>query len=130
LEREMIERREAEAKVAQLNHELCRRIEELETIIELSPVGIAITSGRDTRVIRGNAALSAMMGTERGGEAFCGSPAYRFRRDGREIAQDELPLHRAITDGLVQENVEFDVIRPDGEVRTLLSNVAPLFDEG
>ncbi|WP_096462582.1 ATP-binding protein [Sulfurifustis variabilis] len=134
LEREMLERRAAEAKIARLNHELRHRLEELQTIIELSPVGIAIADDPECRRVRANSALTAVLGARQGADAVCGAlsgnaAGYRILRDGQDIPPEEIPMRYAIAHGAAVQGAELDVVRADGDTRTLLTSVAPLFDE-
>lgn len=132
LEREMLERRDAEAKIARLNHELRHRLEELQTIIELSPVGIAIADDPECRRVRANSALASVLGTREGAGVMCGaalSNGYRILREGQEIRLNDLPMRYAIANGATVQGAELDVIGSDGAARTLLTSVAPLFDE-
>ncbi|HEX9945131.1 MAG TPA: PAS domain-containing protein [Thermoanaerobaculia bacterium] len=128
------DRYRAEQAVAQLNNTLRQRLEELQTLIDHSPVGIAVAEDPECRTIRVNRALSEMLGLPAGANASFSAPEderppYRLYRDGREIPVDELPMQTCTARGVPLDNVELQVVRSDGTERTILNSVRPLFDE-
>ena len=55
-------RRRAEAEVERLNAQLRTRVTELERLLALTPVGVAIAEDPECRVMRANAALQRLLG--------------------------------------------------------------------
>ena len=62
--------RDLEERVAQrseelrlLNEQLQQRVAELESIMQVLPVGVAVAHGQDCKTITGNAALGEMLGS-------------------------------------------------------------------
>ncbi|MCC6171772.1 MAG: PAS domain-containing protein [Gammaproteobacteria bacterium] len=137
--------------------ELERRRVELQTMLDLIPVGVAVAHDPRAEHITLSPRLAAMLHVEQHGGAF-GEPQqqdaagvgavaglvagadvtrlpvarrktpYRCLRDGRELTRDELPMRLAAIGGCEVRNAEFDVVFDDGEVLHLMSSAAPLFD--
>lgn len=57
-----------------------------------------------------------------------GQRNFRLMQNGREIAPDEAPLHRAAMTGREVRNLELQMCRPEGRSIDLLGNAVPLFD--
>jgi PAS domain S-box-containing protein len=125
--------KQAENRVAELNRNLTRRVVELETLLSLTPIGIAIASGRDCSEVRMNRAFAQWMRKQAGQNvAFIGPDTsrmtFRARIDGRELSREELPLETAAREGRDVE-VELEIIHDDGKVLNLLCYATPLLDE-
>jgi DNA-binding NarL/FixJ family response regulator len=108
-----IERKQAELVIAKLNQDLQRRIEEMQTIFETAPIGLAITEEPGASHIRGNPAIERMLGVREGGELSKGGPtpaAFRCLKEGREMAVEELPIQRAVRGESVTGEV-LDILR-------------------
>lgn len=128
--------REAERETQRLNVELNARIRELDTLLEVLPVGVLICE-RGSDEYRGNPAAFQLMGATgvpRGPVAALKSaPAEAFIArasvNGRPASLDELPLARAFNRGESIHNFRFDAVAHDGRVLSVLSEAAPLRDE-
>lgn len=112
--------------------QLQRRVEELENLLDLVPVGVAISEDAACRQMRANAALLRLLGVDHEVNVFVTAPGaerspWRICRDGRELTDDELPLQRAAASGTAIENEECDLVFDDGRVKRLLVSAAPLF---
>ena len=55
---------------------------------------------------------------------------FRACRNGREVAAEELPMRQAAASGQDVRNAEFDLVFPDGSVRSVYGFAAPLFGLG
>ncbi|MHB1560221.1 MAG: PAS domain S-box protein [Isosphaeraceae bacterium] len=134
--RDVSQRKQTERELARLNQELQDRIGELQTLLEILPVGVWIGDAESRRIV-GNRAANEMLGLSPGtnvspsahdpGES--GRPGFRYLREGKEIPVNELPMRRAIATRQVVKNFEEDVVFEDGRVVTLQGSAAPLFDE-
>jgi PAS domain S-box-containing protein len=98
--------------------ELERRRVELQTMLDLIPVGVAVAHDPRAEHITLSPRLAAMLR----------SAPYRCVRDGRELTPEELPMRLAALTGHEVRNAEFDVVFEDGDVLHLMTSAAPLFD--
>jgi PAS domain S-box-containing protein len=127
-------RTEALAKVASLNRDLRQKVAELEAVINTTPAGIAIAKDPQARHIRGNAALTRLLGVAPDDELSKTAPEgprparYRALRNGRELPTEQLPMQVAARGGTVTD-VEIDILREDGQEVSCRASAAPLFDE-
>jgi PAS domain S-box-containing protein len=128
------ERRQAEAEIQQLNQQLRNRVNELQTLFDLLPVGVAIAQDADCRMIRANPHLSELLRVPIDVNASHSAPPeerplYRLCRDGEELPVENLPMqYVAIHNTEVKDEV-LDLVHPDGTVVKLLSYCSPLLDE-
>ncbi len=114
--------------------ELIRQREELRTMLDLLPVGVAVAHDTRAREVTTSPMLEKMLGLQPGHSASVGSPEHteisnRFLRAGEEVPRDELPLQRAARSGTEVRSVELDLELVDGTLLHLLVNAAPLFDD-
>jgi PAS domain S-box-containing protein len=105
-----------------LNRELSRRVEELETILNLAPVGLTIAGDPNGQYIRANAHQEKLMGTP--AEA---ASCYVYA-DGRELGAEQLPLWRALREGREVPPAEYKVVQPGGNEAFILAQATPLFE--
>ncbi len=126
---EITEQKKAQAEIRRLNDELRRRLDELETVLQAVPVGIAITSDPDAGDIRVNEAGARILGMSAAANASVAAddpPGYRVLKDGIEVPPDDLPIQRAV---LTQAEVpEFLCVveRADGTRIDLRMSALPL----
>jgi len=108
------------------NRELERRVDELQTLFEIAPIGLAVVEDRECRSVRVNPTLARWLsGAGQGEEAHdC-----RFVHDGHALAAGHWPLETTACDGQVFENQALDLECADGSVRHLLGSAAPLRNE-
>ena len=128
---DLTERKRAEQQIARLNQDLQRRVAELQTIFETTPIGLAIAEDAEGHHIHGNPANERMFGLGTGGEFSKAGPrpaGFRCLDNGRELAVTGLPMQRAVR-GETVSGQTMDVVREDGQSFTLYSSAAPLFDE-
>ncbi len=134
LETENVERLRAEQSVVKLNQDLQRRLDEFQTLLDVLPIGIAVTDDPDCRNIWVNRALANLLQVPVGQNISKSGPEagqlpYTMMRDGMEIPPEELPMQVASRTGQRLFHVPMDVVRPDGAVFHTLSYAAPVFDE-
>jgi two-component system, LuxR family, sensor kinase FixL len=125
----LAERRRAAEEIVRLNTDLQRRVDELQTLLDVIPIGIAIAADPECCRIRLNPSLAALCGKEE--KERTGERETRRTR-GSTISFSPspflLPLSQA-AQGLQVREAEFDVVRSDGETLHLLGYAAPLLDE-
>ncbi len=131
---DITQRKQAQEKIVQLNRDLEHRVTELQTLLDVIPIGIGIAEDADCQHIRINASMSAQLGIALGENASKSPPdaeqlPFKIYQDGRELAAADLPMQRSAALGISISGVELDVMQQNGRVVTLLSEVAPLFDE-
>ena len=114
---------------------LAAQLAELETLLQVAPVGIAIAYDPECREIRTNEAFAELLRVPAGMNASlsgadAGMLRFRVFRDGVEVPPHDLPMQRAGRTGRPVSDERIDVVFPDGAVNSLLSYAAPLFDDG
>ncbi len=131
--------RELEQRVAERTEQLRRseeqlqqRFAELETIMQVLPVGVAVSQDPGCEVVTGNAALNQILGAEFGENiSLAGLAAnersFRMYQDGRELIGKDLPLPRAVAAGQLG-SVEIEVRHRSGSTTYLLASASPLHD--
>uniref|UniRef100_UPI00286A1A9F PAS domain S-box protein n=1 Tax=Chamaesiphon sp. OTE_8_metabat_110 TaxID=2964696 RepID=UPI00286A1A9F len=131
---DITDRKVAELKIHQLNHELTEQTDELQTILDTLPVGVAIADDPQCNVIRANRFGQTMLTVSpdtnvsaTGAEAE--TLPFRQYRDGREIPGDQLPMQLATAQGQAIRDVEIQMVRSDGATFDWLITAVPLFDE-
>jgi len=135
LERRVLERTEELQESAQqirgLNELLQQQVAELETIMKVLPVGVAVAHDPQCNWITGNEAMSQMLGVEHGekislsGEGSYGDALYR---NGTRLAIEEYPLRRAASTGSSVGSMEMEIHHGNGEITQVLASANPLFD--
>ncbi|MGD7037429.1 PAS domain S-box protein [Methylotuvimicrobium buryatense] len=128
---DVTDRKLTEKKIDLLNRSLERRVEEMQVIFNTAPIGLCIADGSDVYDIRGNPALEVMLGIPmRVGLSNRSEVmnAIRVMQNGLELANEDLPMRRAVR-GEVVKNQVIDIIRPDSQQITILGNASPLFNE-
>lgn len=126
------DRKCAEERLRHLNDELRRRLAQWETMLDVLPVGVAVTEDPQAEHIKVNPVLAASLGVTVDQNASMsareGRPGYRCFREGHELAVSELPMQQAVR-GIATADVELDVLRADGGRVQLLASAVPLRNE-
>jgi PAS domain S-box-containing protein len=131
---DVTEHKNAERTLQETSQELQHRVAELEALLDIVPVGVAIAEDAECRVIRPNRELARMLRMERGGNASSSAPIEQRpahfvpTRDGEPIPGDELPMQAAAGTGQPVLNHRMDVLFDDASVTSLLGHAVPLFD--
>ena len=107
---------------------------DLEALVETSPVGVVVFDARTGDVRSLNREAKRIGGnlrtTGRSVEQLLEVMRCRFA-DGREIALDELPLSRALSDATTLRAEEIELSVPEGRSVTTLVNATPIHaDDG
>ena len=115
------------------NAELRARLADLETIITMMPVPIAISHDASANHVEINPALAALLGTDTdlnfSSSAGPSSPdkPYRLLRNGKPVAADDLPLQKA-TRTAQEIRDELEIVRDDSIRYHIYGFARPLFD--
>jgi len=134
-ERQWIEDKQKrnEAEIARLNQELQSRVDELQTVLDVVPIGIAIAHDAQCRRITHNPFMSELLGVSAWQNASLTAPEderptnFANYRDGKEVPGSELPMQVACT-GREVRDVELDLICQGRSPRKMLYHARPLFD--
>ena len=132
LEAENTERRRAEESGRLLNVSLLRRVEEVETLIDLVPVGIAIADDPRCDTVRVNRTFAELLQIPPQANASLtqpGPPGFALRRGGVDIPPAELPMHACVARGAPVDDAQIEIHRADGTARKVMIHARPLFDE-
>jgi len=133
--RDITARKQTEKTLWALNQDLQNRVNELQTLFDVVPIGILITNDLEFRNIKANPAFAQILGISPEANASStpvnssSRPSYKVLRNGKEITPDEIPLRYAAIQGVTLEGVEVDIVRGDGAVFNLYGYAAPLLDE-
>ncbi|MBW4615945.1 MAG: PAS domain S-box protein [Desmonostoc vinosum HA7617-LM4] len=129
------DRKQAKAEIVELNQALARSLKELQTLLEVIPIGIGIAEDAQCRRIRVNPTLARQLKIPLDANASLSAaddekPSnFKVYRHGRELQADELPMQYAAANGVEVINAEVEIVYEDGEIALYLVSTAPLFDE-
>lgn len=135
LQREIAERKKAEEEVRRLNADLKNRVQELETLLNVLPIGIGIATDPGCKVIKTNHAFAKLLRLQEEDNASLSATGeeapknFRVLHQGTELKPEELPIQIAASKGMVITDFEEDIVFNDGEKRNLLSYASPLLDD-
>jgi PAS domain S-box-containing protein len=133
LARDITDRKRAEEEIGRLNQELRSRVDEMQAIMDILPMGIGIAHDPECRRITHNPYLSEVTGVPLGKNASFDAPPdeqpdnHRVYQDGKELLPEQMPMQLACT-GVEVRDFEMDIVRTDGGSRKLLCYVRPLKD--
>jgi PAS domain S-box-containing protein len=123
-----------EGRLVDLNRQLRQRLQDLETLLEVLPVGIGIAHDRECSEIRLNPAFAEMLRLPADMPptiaGFAGEGhGFEVVRDDEPVPIEEFPLQQSCATGEPVSDVELDVLFDDGSRRHLLCFAAPLLDD-
>lgn len=128
-----LERIRAEQEIQRLNRELRHHLEELQTIFNVAPVGIAVSRDPQCRVVTGNPACAALLGLSgRAAERLqdaSDSWSRKMLRHGQPVSPSELPMQSAARLGRPIYGEELEIVLKDGQVLNSFVSASPLYDE-
>lgn len=122
--------RDVTAEVGDKEHQR-KQQEELQTILDVLPVGIAISHDAEARNISITPYFSALLGVDHGTDydrLGTNERPYRYLRGGEILEPDDWPMRVAARLGRPVRGEELDVQFHDGRALTILVSAAPLFD--
>ena len=113
-------RKRAHEEIARLNQDLQRRVTELQTLLEVLPVGIGIARDPDCARIDVNPFFARALGLAPGDNASLTAPPdqrptnFTLWVDGRPLPPEDLPLQVAAREGREIRDLEVQVrLEPD-----------------
>lgn len=130
LEKRVEERTE---QLRKSEEQLQERVAELEAIMQVLPVGVAVLHDREGRVITANAALANLLDTTPGEAISMGTKAmqdasFEIFEKGRRLGNDDHPLIQSAKTGQQFGSLELEIRRPQKNPAYLLASASPLFD--
>ena len=134
LAREVRQREEAEEEVRRLNESLQNRLTELQVLLDLLPVGIAIAQDAHSSELRTNQAFARFTGTPAQRKVSISAPpievpmSCKVFHGERELGRDEVPLRRALAENRPVLDVELRITQKDGTEFQVLASAVPLQD--
>ncbi|HEY9667472.1 MAG TPA: PAS domain S-box protein, partial [Coleofasciculaceae cyanobacterium] len=128
------DRKRAEQEIQTLNRELQQRVTELQTLLDVIPVGIAIADDPQCQVVRVNPFFQRIFQVAATDNVSVTSEdavplPFKYFQNGRELSGEELPMDLAAASGIPIRNCELQLVRSDGVRIDLLGHAIPLFDE-
>ena len=134
LNRELEQRvNERTEEIQNLNRQLEQRVAELETIMQVLPVGVAVSQEPECRTFMANAAFASMLGVEPEDnmlmDALAETHGMEVYQQGKRIQAEEMPLHRAARTGKPLGSIDLEIRRREGAATHLLASAIPLFRE-
>jgi signal transduction histidine kinase/CheY-like chemotaxis protein len=134
LAREVEQREGAEENVRRLNESLQNRLTELQALLDLLPVGIAIAQDTHSSELRTNQAFARFTGTPAQKKVSISAPPIeapmtcKIFQGECELGPDEVPLRRALVENRPVLDVELRITHKDGTEFQVLASAVPLQD--
>jgi PAS domain S-box-containing protein len=130
---DITDRVRAEEREAELTAALQQRIDDMEMLLRVIPVGIGIAGDPGGQNVAVNPAFASLLGIPSESNASMNHPngsslPFRVMHNGRDLPHHDLPLQRAARTGVPVAGVENEVVRDDGGRVTLLESAVPLLD--
>ena len=129
LEKRVKERTE---QLRESESQLQERVAELEAIMQVLPVGVAVSQDKEGHVIAANVALTNLLGMEPGvklsAEATYGNASFEVYEGGHRLSPEDHPLLRSAKTGQQLGSLELEFRRADKEPVYVLASASPLFD--
>ncbi len=134
LQADITERQKAKEENLRLTAELRHRVEELQALLDVLPVGVGIASDPDCLGVRGNHFATEFLQLPPNANMSTSAPpderpAYKVCRGGRELTPPEQPMRQACARNTIIRDAEEDIVLPDGQVRTVSVSASPLHDQ-
>lgn len=127
-------RKGIEAELLRTDEQLRHRMAEIESLMDVVPVGVFVAHDRDCRRITGNRAAYQLLRMSVSKNMSKTAPFeeapnhFKVCQNGREMAPEELPVQYAAQNGVEVRNLEWDIHFDDGTVTHVMGSATPLFD--
>jgi PAS domain S-box-containing protein len=131
---DVTEHKNAERALQETSTQLEHRVAELEALLDIVPVGVAIAEDAECQVIRPNRELSRILRLARGDNASSSAPIddrpanFTMTHDGELIPVDDLPMQLAARTGQPVLNSQMEVVFEDASATSIYGQAVPLFD--
>ncbi len=117
-----------------LNRDLNRQVSELQTLLDILPVGVCVAHDPDCLAMTINPAGARLLNISVEDNASKSSPQgeqlpFKVLQNGVEVPPHELPMQYAAEHDTLVHGVEYDILYPDGRIINLLEYASPLHDE-
>jgi PAS domain S-box-containing protein len=131
---QFVQRRRAERQVEVLNLSLRERVQELQTLLDVAPIGIAVAQDPACEHVQVNPAAASMLEISSDDNASLSGPeanrlGFRVMQQGRELSPEELPMQFAAAHNVSLRDIVVDLVHSDGRTLHLLEYASPLLDE-
>jgi signal transduction histidine kinase/PAS domain-containing protein len=125
---------ELQEELRLVNRDLNRRITELQTLLDVLPIGIVVASDPHGMNMTINAAGAKLLNLPPKSNPSKTAPSgdslpFKVLKAGKEIPADELPMQFAAAHETPVQDVEIDILRSDGTLLNLYEYASPLYDE-
>jgi PAS domain S-box-containing protein len=117
---------EAEERIRLLNRQLEQRVTELETIMQVLPVGIAISTDPSFSQVTTNSAFWQLFAADTEPPA---DPARDFHRRANSLPAPFSFMKESMATGSTIKDAEMHLTSPDGSDRHLLASAGPLLED-
>ncbi|HEY9659109.1 MAG TPA: ATP-binding protein, partial [Allocoleopsis sp.] len=119
------------SRIQQLNRDLAHRVAELQTLIDIIPIGIAIAPDPACTEMQCNAYIRDLLGVGPDHNISKSAPveeqpSFRVFQNGEELPSEDLPMQIAARLGVEVRDAEIEIVLPDGTIHQLLSYASPL----
>jgi PAS domain S-box-containing protein len=130
---EITTKKQAEAEIQQLNESLATRVGELQTLLDVAPIGLGIAEDPECRRIAINATFARLLDVPQNINASLSAPPdelppWRAVHEGQEVPAERFPMQQAAATGRPVAGRDIELVFPDGRRLKLLCYAAPLFD--
>ncbi len=120
----------AEERIKALSQSLRDRVESLETLLDLVPVGILMVEDSGAETAKVNRYGAELLGSRHDTDRFASIPIdMGLHRQGHRVAPHDQPLAKAAGSGEAVASLEGRILREDGRGVDVLMSANPLFDE-
>lgn len=131
---DVTERKRNEQRIIALGDDLRRRVEELNALLDVLPVGVLVAHDPECTHMTLNPAAAAMLEVPPGVNPSKSGPdaarlPFRIMRDGMEVPGAELPIQRAARTGEPVRGEVLEIMHQDGRASSEYICAVPLFDE-